>query len=713
MRRPTGLDGLKRFHGRVPKHWPLPNEVSSSWGLYVYYTLLKKCGQINIAYDLTHFLRWVVSKWKKYTREKPQYAHFDYYDDFVRNMLKALSAYCYNKTFECGPAYMLLSHVHALTGKAPYEESKILDEITNWVSGTLEGAPKKFDAEQTKLTLDRIFSTWYRGEPESFLTFNDYCNDFMRWGTSGGAPKTEYLGSKYRTKWAFALSKATNADGSLKETYDIYTEAKKIDNLAHVALKEEAQKTREIITTPMPSYLRQCYLLYRWGKPRIPSPISSAKWLPHFETTSVSYYGCIDGERFDWSMPKEFIIDVINRLGTLDDQTRLVAEEEIAAINSLELEWRNHTWKYEGGLLSGWRMTSLLGSLISCCAVDYIINKCNKAGCMKYGVMGDDVVIYSHVDSIDKETLVDLYTEYGLSANLKKTVTGNVGEFLRKVRSPGGSWGYPALALRTLIYANPWVQSYTYEREEEVSSGWMSVLSRLLPHSTSSKPLIDAVLNLSITNLTQLFGNKDWMPWLLTPISAGGGGCIELSNGENWSYLDRSISYSTLPRHLVIPALLGAAKVKSVVKRLPSLMPVNMNAVYDTVAKLESQSLSAPTTRFKKGASITKTIFGIMFQEYSNSTINQAITTPIPSSLRTATNRRKIAYLLSDIKEYSGITSITHSKEALPATSSISHFLSRSIASKMKRMNYNIIKPAITIYQTMIYSRVQLPYGTW
>lgn len=53
--------------------------------------------------------------------------------------------------------------------------------------------------------------------------------------------------------------------------------------LAHVAFNEEPQKTREIITSPMPSHLRQSYLLYIWGKRPLNSPKSKGSWISHFE----------------------------------------------------------------------------------------------------------------------------------------------------------------------------------------------------------------------------------------------------------------------------------------------------------------------------------------------------------------------------------------------------------------------------------------------
>lgn len=198
-------------------------------------------------------------KHHEYVREREEYE-----DDAWRHYLKEVSSFSFPRVFSHGPAYMLLTHLHSLTGKCPYTEEQIISDVTTWVKPELpDGSKKNLDATQVEETLDRLFSKWYRGEANGALAFEDYCNDFIRWGTSGGAKKSDINGETYRTKWAWAYSRSTASDGSLIQR-DLYNQSLlEGASCAFVALKEEAQKTREIITTPMPSYLRQCYLLYR------------------------------------------------------------------------------------------------------------------------------------------------------------------------------------------------------------------------------------------------------------------------------------------------------------------------------------------------------------------------------------------------------------------------------------------------------------------
>nr|WNK88943.1 RNA-dependent RNA polymerase [Molussus totiviridae 2] len=356
--------------------------------------------------------------WKLFLQEKGTPLLYvldpdDYIDDYFRQKLKTLSGWAFVKVFEEGPAYMFLTHLHALTGKAPYTDHQIETDIENWVSPNQDdGKKKQLDKKFWDEEVGKIFSTWYRGEAFGFLSFKDFCNDPYRWGTSGGAKATVWLGSKYRTKWAWAYERMTNKDGTLKDRYDLYAEAEReYGDQAEVALKEEAQKTREIITTPMPSYLRQAYLLYRWGKPNISSPVANPTWVAHFETICPKWFGCLDGERFDQSIPCDIIIDVVERLGKLDDETKKVAELEVKHLKKLRVHWKGISWRWLGGLLSGWRLTSLIGSLVSEVVARYIIKKAGLEGGVNHGVLGDDIVLYSSGVEVDKNKMVECTTQ--------------------------------------------------------------------------------------------------------------------------------------------------------------------------------------------------------------------------------------------------------------------------------------------------------------
>lgn len=715
-RRPKKLESLVRYRATAPSHWPCDSDVSCCSPLYLYYRLLKSIGQINSAFDLVHILRYIRSQWRrrKHEIQCEEFVDVDEYkDDFYRGALKSLSAKCYNLVFEKGPAYMLFTHLHSLTGKCPFTVQQILDDVTSWVSShnTATGKKKELHMPTLNKVLDECFSTWRRGRKYGHLSFKEYCNDFLRHGTNGGAPKVHLYDSQYRTKWAWCLFHSTTKDGKLKPDRDLYSQSLQESQVAGVALKEEAAKTREVITTPMSSYLRQSYLWYRWGKPNIPSPISRSGWLNEFEESEAKWYGCIDGERFDHSIPKDAIISIISRFGSLDAETAWVVNEEIRHLDSLEVHWGEHRWKWNGGLLSGWRFTSILGSLISLAASKYIMEQSGLHATMA-GVMGDDLVLYSNVETMSKDTLVSLYNEFGLQSNPKKTVEGKTGEFLRKVRSTGGSWGFPALALRTLAYANPWVSKYTYEREEEVSGGWMGVMSRLVPHSVNIRGLKDTVFSMASENLTQLFGKKQWDLWLHTPLSAGGGGALESADPSNWYCLKRMKKLSTLGSRWVIPTILGVTKRKVVQVRDPILKFINLDQAQRDIGKMRD-GISKALSSFRDDKSKTDCIFGIHSGSLTRSDINSYLTTPIPPGLRLASRGRLIEYLMVPTSGLVCNSSIFHTKESVASTGKLSRYITQSYLSKHTNATHARIRAATTLMYSQMFGRVSRCYGTW
>lgn len=712
------LENLMRFRCRIPKNWVIPKRVSCCRSLYIYISCLYSCGQKNVARNLTWYLGTIKNRFVHFLKKNKRYSS-EHEDDYYRHMLKKLSAWAFPQIFEGeGKAvYMLYCHLHHLTGRATFTKEQIHSDISTWVGDkNTENAStkKRIDMKHFSSYMDRVFSEWYRGEFTGHLNFREFANDYLRWGTSGGAPKVElFQGGTYRTKWAWALANSTNEDGSLKENYDLWRQAKTDSNqYASVALKEESAKTREVITTPMTSYIRQSYLLYRWGKINVESPISSHSWLPAFEESNPNWYGCVDGEHFDWSVPKQAVIEFLERLGSLDAECRLVADEEIDHIEHLKIKWGDKIWDYNGGLLSGWRITSILGTIISLSASSKIIED-NKLFSTDKGAQGDDVVLYSNMDTCDIEHLVSSYNSFGLFANDKKTASGKVGEFLKKVRCGLGNLGYPALAIRTLVYANPWISNYSYEREEEMAHGWMTLASRLIPHATRPN-FHKRIQSFCVSNLRQRWGDKDWESWLCTPQSAGGGGCREWMNpNKRWVTLVRDNTYAQLPKRLKIPAILGAAKRRLVQSNTPHLrvLPMDVAEQIKNYASAYSGSGTDKTT-FKHEANITETIFSLMYGSISINTLNSRLTRKIPSYMRLSSRTRLIDFLLSGSKKSTFCTTLIQTPDSISYHSGLQHSVIEQLSMK-KNINMTTIKPAMTLYYDQIYSSTSRSFGTW
>lgn len=707
LRRTSGkVFKLARYMGRTPHWWPMRPHITSAYPLYLYAQSLVAAGQHASAGDILYVAQRINDMCAEVTPDK--------HSDLARHVLKRISGELFPKTFTHGPVYMLFVHLHWLTAKCPYVEQDILDDITRWVSEDIDGKRKALDPSMCERVLDRVFTTWYHGEPEGALSFKEYSNDYTRWGTSGGAPKVHMDGQSYRSKWAWSIYHSTDENtGILLDDYDLYKQALSERTTSTIALKEEPAKTREIITTTMASYLRQSYLMYRWGSPRIPSPISSSTWLAKFGMMEPAWFGSIDGERFDHSIPKEFITGIVSRLGELDEETSAVARAELQHMETLKVQWGDRTWRWQGGLLSGWRLTSVLGSLASCCVAEYILEQTGMTGAVKYGVMGDDLILYSYHENLDPKLMVEAYNDFGLQANIYKTTSGSVGEFLRRVISAGGSWAYPALGLRSICYANPWLDHYTYHEETEVSNCWLTFLSRMLPHSHNISGIIQFFFKHCINNLTMLFGNHNWEAWLQTPVSAGGGGTLEFSDVSRWVYFDKVLDDVHYGANMMMKTIFGLLPYKKVLKANPTMVKMDVEPIITLSEQLQGESRAPADTWFKHHINITKTINDYLYRKIGLAELKQTLTFSLPRGLRASSPQRVITFLLQGPKAYAGVTTIQHTKEGMTMYTGFGEYAVRAISNSKRYRNIRFIAAAVTIYMTQLLRGVSIPYGTW
>lgn len=703
LRTNVDLEKLSRYgaYVRVPNWFPL-KYTSYGCPLYFYYQTICKLGQINVARSLLGIFYIIDKKIKK--QNIPEH----HTDDFVRQHLKLISSEAFVSTFRHSPAYMLFVHLHALGGKSPYTKEQILEEITHWVENKTN-MDKHREFIEKKIT--STFTTWPRRTLNSpALTFSEYCDDFMRWGTSGGGPRTELYGEEYRTKWAWA------ANNMLKNK-DQYEESLRTSQHAKVALKEEATKTRAVITTPMSSYLRQSYLLYRWGLPDINSPISSKVWLPDFQANRYAWYGCLDGQKFDQSIPKWLILFIIERFGDVEDtEIRQVVAEELNHLENLTIEWGNEKWAWQGGLLSGWRVTSIIGSLISHVAAQFIIEEYKVEGAMNMGVMGDDLILYSNTMQLRPEQLVEGYSSFGLSANLFKTTSGPVGEFLRKTYSDLGILGYPCLALRTIFYANPWITQYTPEFEEEIAASWLTYYSRLLPHRVTGD-IHKFIQNNVLTNIkgASKFKHLDWSSWLRTPISAGGGGPMEWSDISRWTTIIRNLSKSdSANKQKGFLNAIGVLKSVPVSKRTDTAVKINYMSIYKHVHAIVRTTADISKTYISRDLNMTRTLYEWYLDDnQSAKSITKLLQFNLPRSLRIASKTEILRFLLGQEKAKSGITSVQITKEQTTVHSKITKFVTASLTAGKAFNNLRYLGAGATVYASYILDRTSATAGTW
>lgn len=703
------LGALSRFSMNVPKKFPL-GETSFGLGLFIYCTLIRKSGQHFIYRSLLGHLCKIDKLRKLFKRNGRLSPSGDCDDDFVRKMLKITSSWAFPKVFSKGPAYMFFMHIETMGGQSPWTEEQIIDDITKWTSGDSEG-----NLELLKPYYDIALKQWGRPNKDHMhMSFSDFCSDALRWGTSGGAKKATFFGEEFRSKWAWAFSRLIKPDGTLNTECDLYADAVAEGNVCKVALKEESKKTRQIITTPMASYLRQCYLVYRWGRLRGDTPISKATWLGNFQKQQYWWYGCADAERFDHSVSKEMVKYIVQKMGEVDDECAMVSKAELESLDDLTIEWGRHKWKYRGGLLSGWRLTSVIGTLTSMAIGKYVAER-GHLGNATVAAMGDDIMLASQLHSLSKEQLYKFYAETGFNVNLQKTVTGRVGEFLRQTYSERGIIGYPALAVHSIIYAAPWLTHFELQHEQEISNSWLTLYSRFLPHALDVFALTDVIKKLITADVRQHSRiSGDLNAWLNTPISAGGGGPIEWSNVKQWCTIVTDHEPGNNVEGLlglfnIVPKALRVKRAIS--KRLVRMDMGSLGKNLDSIKRIVVDKDDIIPNHVNK----TREILGWYLDQRRMliSHLERKLYIKLPRFLRIGDKLGILRYLLGISISASGITSVQTTSAATSSYSSVFKTIARVAAARRQSGNLKHLGALVTLFTMHMFGNDTFVSGTW
>lgn len=478
--------------------------------------------------------QWMISllHWARHTCDSVPMVAL-YIDDLIRKILSSVDNFCYNRMYHSSDLgfsneAVMLYGLKTLGGPRGWRRSEVVEDVRVWVNVQSDNVMTVFEQQKIK----HWISLWCLNGVKDKMTFEEYQTDATKWATSGGAPPVVFRGETIRSKWAWAFT-------TLKHTREVYMHAKKTsENIARVALKEEV-KTRAVITTPMDCYLRQSYILYMLGKYTfLKSTLSDPKKVELLVSGKYRYYTCIDAKQFDHCMSKAFIISFWTLLReNITDELRSfglvnLINDEIDHINNLRVEIFGDFMEYRNGLLSGWRMTSFLGSLKSALVCELIISTYRLYA--DYIVQGDDIIIVSNV-KLPINGIIELCAELGVKTDATKTTSGKSGEFLKYNYNSERSCGYPTRAIRSIFYANPWIDSSIKTSPQEVVTSWHTYISRMMVSSNSAVdylPLEDAMVD-DVTGWLNNIRKRDIKDALSTPQNVGGLGVIEACDNIN------------------------------------------------------------------------------------------------------------------------------------------------------------------------------------
>lgn len=437
----------------------------------------------------------------------------EHLDDSVRKMVKDLDDVGFRmlKSKPYRELGLLLNGITTMGGPRGWRKETLVENCKEWVTGDKIWGARKRPYIESKI--ESWFTSWVMEQRDIFdskMTFEEYCADPMKWATGGGSKKkkmpwTHTPDDVFRTKWAWAISNIGQHGFEA-----VYEQAKMEPNVAMVALKEET-KTRLVITTPMASYLRQSYILYRLNTPNfLKSTLTSQDHLNHMAGYVNYNYVCIDASRFDQNFPGWMVRLFFSRLRDIirrekpDDELIGLIEEEIASLDDLKVEIMGNVFCYESGLLSGWRITSILGSIASALLCEYINEQLGMS--MMYLTQGDDIIMMS-VNPVDESEIVSLCEEFGVNTHPDKCMFGEIGEFLKFTYMQDRIVALPARAVRSLVYINPWMDKTVARTPQDIIQNWYNLISRMYV-SVADQEVAKTVLNLAIKDIHGWAQNK-------------------------------------------------------------------------------------------------------------------------------------------------------------------------------------------------------------
>lgn len=471
-------------------------------------------------------------------------------DDLVRKTLTL----CEESIAKSGPiAKVMFSGMATLGGPRGWKKDEVVKLVKDWVQGPTTLFEEKHDREFALSKLDEWAKTWVRqgvlGDARK-IGFESYKKDFMRWGTSGGCSPTE-------KEVEYAINNGMISDKNEKiklrskticgmlalMTKDTDTLMRKT-NICHAALKEET-KTRVIISTPMWSYVRMCYVLDCLGTPAfLNSTLSRHDMVVDFVSFYSMHYAAVDASQFDHNVPM-WLLDamwrvledaVAERYGC-DDELVGICRELREELGDLIIEVLGEKVKYEKGLLSGWRVTSLFGSMISalCCEL-YVQNVCKRGvhrETVGYLTQGDDVILWSCMD--DFSEVIDFMRGIGVRTHSSKCLIGGSGDFLRALYVREGKICYPMRSLRGIFYAHPWIERRQFQGMSELASNWLQVASRVqMWRKEPSSLMFETIIREACSDIARWgsgLRSAQIRKLFETPTALGGLGCIELDTG--------------------------------------------------------------------------------------------------------------------------------------------------------------------------------------
>lgn len=374
-------------------------------------------------------------------------------------------------------AAIQLKHYEAFVGKREYTRLKTKTYLYDWGQSVKKWVIRNLAVKTEK-----------RNKLKAFI------EDRANWAVAGATnwDKT----SELRSKWGTAC---------LMTTEQLYDRCWVKENLVNKAFYkiENGKEARVIFGGDMQQYLLMSWLMDMYNPvPNIDTTLfengASEKrrvetWFTYMD--NGWYATPIDLKEFDQRISKEEILIVVETLiqtvneSGYDNEFSAAMAHLLSGLKNrtvIEVDGKQH--KYTNGLLSGWKLTALIGTIVSWCYNDMSKQLVQRTfgigGYSDYTTQGDDTNGFASTED-NAYRLLAAYKHYGYDLSPGKYyISKTKAEFLRKEYSIVDRTvrGYPARSITKLLFRSGELKELSpgLDRLQEGIAMWQTCLARSL-----------------------------------------------------------------------------------------------------------------------------------------------------------------------------------------------------------------------------------------
>jgi hypothetical protein len=450
-------------------------------------------------------------------------------------------------------------------GAPPVKEANFQEQITGWVETPKPGDDPRSDTR-------RVVEEGLREVARKEFVFKDQLgiNEFLRspskWLANGATTGERLPGSK-GTKFSTYL--ASSREELLKDLFST-AEPQNVVNP-----KRERGKTRNTVSSDWDLYLQMKYVCQGVEEALesvFPTTLGKKvqqleRWRMWRNKLGGSVGVPIDQSTFDHVPWMDLLVAMIRLLAEAarkkspePEVHQRITEIIIMRVRSATVNWEGYTWRHLRGLLSGWALTSALGTLLN--YIEFVGITVVTGGSMpsvdELCLQGDDDLIFAHSWN-SAVTLVKTYMRV-LPVNPGKFfVSTQRTEFLRMVITKDRVTGYAARAIPSLVYANAWAGGKM--TVQSTVSAWARLVQRGCPLAQVREHAIRDVCGFTRAPRQHV---EDL---LATPKSVGGLG-LEVGPSRRWRRVVEDNVSADGPFETRRVALTDAEKVPARVRQI-------------------------------------------------------------------------------------------------------------------------------------------------